>query len=176
MNKIVLAAIAATVSLVAAPAVSAAPTITITGASGIYGDNNVGCAKSNCSFTRSFTFATPAGFRLASATLSSVMTGTNAKTNINFSSVTLNGAQFDTLSTGVVEFRNILNRVLVPGGTNLIEVSGITGGQGSFSGALSFASGAVPEPATWAMLILGFGVIGTALRRQRKVTTKVAFA
>jgi hypothetical protein len=28
-------------------------------------------------------------------------------------------------------------------------------------------SGAVPEPATWAMMILGFGVVGMAMRRRR---------
>jgi hypothetical protein len=32
----------------------------------------------------------------------------------------------------------------------------------------------VPEPSTWAMLILGFGLVGGALRQQRR--TKVAFA
>lgn len=32
---------------------------------------------------------------------------------------------------------------------------------------ISFSSVAVPEPATWAMLILGFGVIGSQLRRKR---------
>ncbi len=30
-------------------------------------------------------------------------------------------------------------------------------------------SGAVPEPATWAMMIAGFGLIGSTLRRHRKV-------
>ena len=34
---------------------------------------------------------------------------------------------------------------------------------------------AVPEPATWLMMILGFGLIGGALRRQR-MTTTVRFA
>lgn len=34
-------------------------------------------------------------------------------------------------------------------------------------GAGSFISGGVPEPATWAMLILGFGGVGAALRRRR---------
>ncbi len=35
---------------------------------------------------------------------------------------------------------------------------------------------AVPEPATWAMMILGFGVIGVAVRRRTQVRTSVAFA
>jgi hypothetical protein len=36
-------------------------------------------------------------------------------------------------------------------------------------------SGAVPEPATWAMALAGFGAVGTALRR-RQSKVKVAFA
>jgi len=32
--------------------------------------------------------------------------------------------------------------------------------------------GAVPEPATWAMMILGFGVMGGALRRRRTLLTQ----
>lgn len=33
-----------------------------------------------------------------------------------------------------------------------------------------FVSGAVPEPASWAMLITGFGLVGAAARRRRAVT------
>ena len=40
---------------------------------------------------------------------------------------------------------------------------------------VTFASGAVPEPATWGMMILGFGMIGAA-SRSRKVKTTVVFA
>ncbi len=36
-------------------------------------------------------------------------------------------------------------------------------------------AGAVPEPATWAMMIGGMGVVGGAMRR-RRVSTKVSFA
>jgi hypothetical protein len=32
----------------------------------------------------------------------------------------------------------------------------------------------VPEPATWAMMLLGFGAAGTALRRSRRRTTAIA--
>ncbi|QDZ09087.1 PEP-CTERM sorting domain-containing protein [Sphingomonas panacisoli] len=34
----------------------------------------------------------------------------------------------------------------------------------------------VPEPTTWAMMIVGFGLVGSAMRRSRKVTTRVRFA
>lgn len=30
----------------------------------------------------------------------------------------------------------------------------------------AIGAGAVPEPATWAMMILGFGLVGTSLRRR----------
>ena len=36
-------------------------------------------------------------------------------------------------------------------------------------------SGAVPEPASWALMIVGFGLTGGAMRR-RKPSTKIAFA
>ncbi len=43
------------------------------------------------------------------------------------------------------------------------------------AGDASFtASFAVPEPATWAMLILGFGVIGGAMRRRQRVSVRFA--
>ena len=44
-------------------------------------------------------------------------------------------------------------------------------------GTVNLVAGAVPEPATWAMLILGFGVVGFAMRRRPSaVRTTVRFA
>lgn len=37
-------------------------------------------------------------------------------------------------------------------------------------------SGAVPEPATWAMMILGFGLVGAAMRRRSSATAGSAVA
>ena len=41
---------------------------------------------------------------------------------------------------------------------------------------LFVSDSAVPEPATWAMMLLGFGAIGFAVRRQRKAKGGVALA
>lgn len=38
------------------------------------------------------------------------------------------------------------------------------------------AVGAVPETATWAMMLAGFGAIGFAMRRRQKVVTRVSYA
>lgn len=50
---------------------------------------------------------------------------------------------------------------------------------GFFSnGTLNVSSigGAVPEPATWAMLLIGFGAMGFAMRRARQTRASVSFA
>jgi hypothetical protein len=49
--------------------------------------------------------------------------------------------------------------------------------RGNFGVASATASlVAVPEPTSWALMISGFGLIGGAMRRQRKVETSVRFA
>ncbi|WP_136161709.1 PEPxxWA-CTERM sorting domain-containing protein [Sphingomonas flavalba] len=42
------------------------------------------------------------------------------------------------------------------------------------AGSAALSAGAVPEPATWALLIAGFGLVGGAMRSRKRVT--VAFA
>ena len=44
----------------------------------------------------------------------------------------------------------------------------ITGSPNFAVDTINFAQGAVPEPATWAMMLLGFSAAGTALRRSRR--------
>ena len=44
-----------------------------------------------------------------------------------------------------------------------------------WSNATLYTTGSgVPEPATWAMMLFGFGAAGTALRRSRRRTTEIA--
>ena len=50
-------------------------------------------------------------------------------------------------------------------------------GDAFFKASLSAGAVAgVPEPATWAMMLMGFGAVGGALRRRPKVATRVRFA
>jgi hypothetical protein len=72
--------------------------------------------------------------------------------------------------------------------TNPIVTLGISGADQTNIGGLRFRSSgnafefdniaisSVPEPTTWAMLMLGLGIAGMSLRaRNRRVTTKLSF-
>lgn len=63
-----------------------------------------------------------------------------------------------------------LNGFSVGQGTFTLNIQGSPGSQnGSLGGTVSFRSAAaVPEPATWAMMLLGFGAIGFSMRRRRQ--------
>ncbi len=45
---------------------------------------------------------------------------------------------------------------------------------GSFAGSAFIEGNAVPEPETWAMLLLGFGAVGTMARRRTRAVTVAA--
>lgn len=148
---------------------NAALTITIAGASGTFGNSTVVCppGPTPCAFANLANFVTPIGYRLVGVTLSSIMTGTNSATNIDFTVASLNGVNFAVTSFGDVEFRRLQNLLLIAGANNTLRIEGITGGDASYAGTLSFA--AVPEPSVWAMMILGIGIIGVGLRQRRTV-------
>jgi Domain of unknown function (DUF4394)/PEP-CTERM motif len=81
---------------------------------------------------------------------------------------------FDIATAGGVNSPFILN------GNKLYSVNFGTGALtslGSTDRALFALTASVPEPATWGLMILGFGVVGSALRsRGRRRATKVSFA
>jgi Domain of unknown function (DUF4082)/PEP-CTERM motif len=61
-------------------------------------------------------------------------------------------------------------------GDNILRKPGSSVGYTVYAGPnfLTAASGAVPEPANWALMLAGFGVVGAALRRRHRVA--VAFS
>jgi len=58
-------------------------------------------------------------------------------------------------------------------GTFRFEIHGLPGYASSGSGLFVAA---VPEPATWGMMILGIGATGLTLRRRQKISTRNSFA
>ena len=73
-------------------------------------------------------------------------------------------------------FENGDNAIVVGNGGRTIVNGFLTdtvASQQLYTNELNFLSGAVPEPATWAMMIIGFGLVGTSLRgsRRRNVVT-----
>lgn len=142
-------------------------------AAGTFRNTSVTCtpAPAPCSFSDSTTFVTPSNYTTLSATISSILGGNNLTTNIDFTSVMINGVEFAIGSTGSVEFRYLADLLLGPGKLNTLAITGTTGGDASYSGTLSFsgAGGGVPEPSTWLMMILGVGFVGMALRRRQRV-------
>jgi hypothetical protein len=132
---------------------------------GTFGNTDItGDADGN--FTDVFDFTLPTG--ISSFTVSSTFSD-DASNDVNFDSITFNGTDFQIGTTGQNEFRFLNDVDLQAGGMQHLIVSGFTGGNGSYSGVISFtpSAGAVPEPAAWALMIVGFAGAGAALRRRK---------
>jgi hypothetical protein len=62
-----------------------------------------------------------------------------------------------------------LASTLVPSGSYTFNFSGNAGpGSGALTGNVTIMAAPVPEAATWAMMILGFGGVGLMIRRRRR--------
>ena len=67
---------------------------------------------------------------------------------------------------GTFETWSIAGVPIAFGVQNEIRVEGFSRGNGSFGGNATFVP--IPEPGTWAMMLLGFGAVGFAMRRRRR--------
>jgi hypothetical protein len=160
-QKIAGAAIAATLAIGASSAASAAVLV--------IPFSSAPSPSGGGSFTDVFTFTFPSAGK-ASISINSSITG--PLTNVNFlnKGVTFNGTALTVVSKGAVELLQLINQP-VAAGLQTLTIKGSAQKLGSYTGTINFAS--VPEPATWAMMILGLGAVGYSMRRR---TAKVAFA
>jgi len=117
-----------------------------------------------------FTFAIAGAPGMTDSQVSTLLL--NGSQNINFSSITLDGIySFVKTSTDPApETWALLTPAILATGTHTITVMGnLLGPNGSYSGTINVqAVRGVPEPATWAMMLLGFGAMGLSIRRRQK--------
>ncbi len=158
---------AAPVAANAATYVALPPAASDGSLSGSFGKDGV--AKGD--FIHEYTFNFPAS-GWASTYVSSIKAKLDT-TNIDFTSISLNGTPF-TIVNGDWDI-GYLKDLFVGTELQSLVISGISGGNGSYSVDVAFSPSAVPEPATWAMMIIGFTGAGVAIRRRRR-DDSVAFA
>jgi PEP-CTERM motif len=79
----------------------------------------------------------------------------------------LGDLNFTSPDGGITENGSLVG-LFLEAGSYTFHLSGTRGAESSFSGTLNYAAApAVPEPATWAMMLLGFGAVGWQMRRRR---------
>ncbi len=106
---------------------------------------------------------------------------TSFSSSVNAATITelfINGVDYSgSINSTGSGFQAIVGGIpIVSGVLNTIRVAGTVVGNNSYSGTMTFAATAVPEPATWAMMMLGIGAIGFAARRRRSAVTNVSYA
>jgi hypothetical protein len=175
MRKSVLAALAAGALALTAGATSANAASVVTGvtpsslappASALFGATVTGTAGTDTAINDSFTFNLMNGPALTDSQVSTILLGAN---DIDFTSITLDSvyAFMQTSFDPGTETWALMPGVVLNDGMHTIHVVGtLHGVTGSYSGTLNVA--AVPEPATWAMMLLGFGAMGVVFRRRRQ--------
>ena len=175
MRKLALLASAFSAFALAAPA-SAANVILDPGAGGTLSGFFGQTVNASGNFTSTFTFTVPTA-GLASVGLVTTVEKLGSANNIDFISAFLNGTPLVLFTMGgtLIEFGGISD-VAVNGGQNTITINGTSAGNGSFAGNISFSPSSAPEPATWAMLILGFGAVGYTIRRRQRIGAPVRLA
>jgi hypothetical protein len=111
-------------------------------------------------------------YALATDTVLGAVTGLNGAATLNFGSLSLSGltvlgAHFGNNTDSDVN--NVTAFWLLDLGSIPTSTVTLSNGAGS-SNAQIFATGAgaVPEPGTWAMMLVGFGGMGVAMRRRRR--------
>jgi hypothetical protein len=159
----------------AATIVQGSTTVTASMDAGSNNSFNIGFSDANLGnpFNEFLTFTTDVAGQL---NIFLGTTATDATNDTDFSNVFLTGTGIAAPISiaqilGDPNETRALNNFAVGVGTFTLNIQGTPGTQnGAFGGNVAFVSSAVPEPATWAMMLVGFGAIGASMRRRRRVT------
>ena len=136
----------------------------------------VGTVAAPVSFVDQFLFTIgPPGGQFIGTGSGSVITSTAlqfSSIDLDFTRILVNGTALAITRTpgGLIESAGASNVSIFSGQLNNITVEGLSRGLGSYGGNLTFTPGsAVPEPETWAMMLVGFAGVGVAMRRRRSL-------
>ena len=122
---------------------------------------------SSTSFDDEYTFTIPQN-GVGSGSISTSFSG--ASNTLVISQLIIDGVSYPVSSSSSGQSATVGNIPIHNGVLNTIEVIGSTTGAGNYSGTATFTA-VVPEPATWAMMITGLGLLGMTLRRRRDSLT-----
>jgi hypothetical protein len=116
-------------------------------------------------FTDDFRFIIPQD-GVGSGSITTTANSTSSSNFINIISVTFDGITVPGTYVGnqLFQFAGLTNVPIIAFATNDLVVTYSTNGSGTYGGNLTFD--AVPEPATWATFLLGFGFLGMAVRHK----------
>lgn len=141
--------------------------------SGSFGDSNLGDGN----FTDTLDFTVDGdGWFAGSLTSNTFQIGSS--TDVDFTSVYLTGPSgtlpFNIINNdgglGTTDTANLATMLLA--GSYELTIEGIARGDGAFGGDTSFTVTGVPEPASWAMMLSGFTMLGVAMRRRNVGATQ----
>jgi hypothetical protein len=121
-------------------------------------------------FDDTFTFTIPQN-GVGSGSISTSFS--SAKNKLIITDLIVNGVSLVVPSNGSGQSLTLSGIPILKNIMNTIEVKGSVAKSGSYSGTVTFNATAVPEAATWGMMLAGFGMIGAAMRRRR---TSLSFA
>lgn len=170
-HSLLLCTLALSTAFAAAPAYAQALNFTLTGsrtATFTLDDSIPDSTNSNAFATQIFFNNVSGTFGGTSQTASSISFGTGLGSRFEIVGTSLGFSQFGVVGGGTLFTGSLSNPTFNLGTFNL-------GGGFSPTGTLTISRAtvaAVPEPGTWAMMLVGFGAIGASMRRRRS-TAKV---
>jgi hypothetical protein len=142
-----------------------------------------GSGVSRPTFSETFSFTTTIS-GLLSAIISTTGGGPRSRNDVDFTRVFISGTGLGSGvdlaallgSTDINEVR-VYDDLFIGAGTYSLTTEGTaTGSNGSYGGSVSFSASAVPETATWIMMLAGFAMVGFGLRRRSSLKTTVSYA
>lgn len=99
--------------------------------------------------------------------------------DVTFDTLTISGAlipggymTFDGPTSNGTSDTWAISNLMLGAGTYTINLAGHSDADGAYQGTVKFnlAAAGVPEPATWGLMLLGFGLMGSSMRRRRART------